>query len=88
VTWDLIIGREAEAEIAAAQDWYDERIPGLGAEFIAAVKRVVAAIAENPFQYQVVWKDYRRAVLRRFPGVVIYIVCDHVVRVVACIHKA
>jgi hypothetical protein len=85
VTWDLIVDPEAEAEIAAVQDGYDKRIPGLGAEFIAAVKRVVVAIAENPFQYHVVWKDYRRAVLRRFPCLVIYIVSGHTVRVIACI---
>jgi len=86
VTWELIIGPEAEAEIAAAQDWYDERIPGLGAEFIAAVRRIIAAIAENPFQYQIVWKNYRRAVLRRFPYLVIYAVSGDIVRVVACFH--
>jgi len=86
VAWDLIVGPEAEAEIAATQDWYDERIPGLGAEFIAALKRVIAAIAENPFQYQIVWKNYRRAVLRRFPYLVIYVVSGDTVRVVACIH--
>ena len=86
MTWELIVGPEAEAEIAAAQDWYDERIPGLGAEFIATLKRVVAAIAENPFQYQIVWKNYRRSVLRRFPYLVIYVVSGGVIRVVACIH--
>jgi hypothetical protein len=86
VTWELIVGPEAEAEIAAAQDWYDERIPGLGAEFIAVVKRLIATIAENPFQFQIVWKNYRRAVLRRFPYLVIYVVSDHAVRVIACIH--
>jgi plasmid stabilization system protein ParE len=86
VTWELIVGPEAEAEIAAAQDWYDERIPGLGAEFIAVVKRLIAIIAENPFQYQIVWKNYRRAVLRRFPYLVIYVVSGDIIRVVACLH--
>jgi hypothetical protein len=81
-----MIGPAAEAEIATAQDWHDRRIPGLGAEFVAAVKRVVAAIAENPFQYHVVWKGCRRAALRRFPYLVIYVVSDGVVRVIACIH--
>jgi plasmid stabilization system protein ParE len=86
VTWKLIVGPEAESEIAAAQDWYDGRIPGLGAEFVAALSRVIATIAENPFQYQIVWKNYRRAVLRRFPYLVIHVVSGDAVRVVACIH--
>jgi hypothetical protein len=46
----------------------------------------LAAIAENPFQYQIVWKHYRRLVLRRFPYNVIYSASDQVIRIVACIH--
>jgi hypothetical protein len=37
VNWELILGPEAEAEIAEASDWYDRRSPGLGAEFVGAV---------------------------------------------------
>ena len=49
VAWDLIVGPEAEAEIAATQDWYDERIPGLGAEFIAALIESDRSNCGKPF---------------------------------------
>jgi toxin ParE1/3/4 len=86
VTWKIVIGPEAEAEITQSQDWYDQRSPGLGADFVAAIRSVLAAIAANPFQYQIVWDHYRRAVLHRFPHLVIYVVSDDVVRVIACVH--
>ncbi len=86
MTWELIVGPEAEGEIAEARDWYDERVPGLGADFVAAVRNKITAIADNPLQYQPVWKLYRRAVLHRFPYLLVYAVSDHVIRVVACVH--
>jgi plasmid stabilization system protein ParE len=86
VSWELIVGPEAEAEIAEARDWYDDRDSGLGAEFVAVVRSALVAIAENPFQYEIVWEHYRRAVLHRFPYNVIYSASDQVIRVVACIH--
>ena len=88
--WELILAPEAEAEIAEARDWsidwYDERGSSLGADFLVAVQAALAAITENPFQYQIVWKHYRRAGLQRFPYNVIYSASDQVIRVVACIH--
>jgi hypothetical protein len=49
VSWELIVAPEAEAEIAEARDWYDERDSRLGAEFVAVVRSALVAIAENPF---------------------------------------
>jgi toxin ParE1/3/4 len=67
MTSELILAPQAEAEIAEARDWYDARRPGLGADFLVAVRIAFAAIAENPHQYQVSCKHFRRAGLGRFP---------------------
>ena len=82
----LILGLEAETEIAEARDWYDQRSPGLGAEFVGAVDATLVAIQQNPFQYQAVWRQFRRAGLRRFPYSLIYIVSDRQIIVVSCFH--
>ena len=86
MTWELVVAPEAEVEIAEARDWYDERAPGLGADFVAVVRNTITAIVDNPFQYQPLWKNYRRAVLHRFPYLVVYAVSDHLVRVVTYVH--
>jgi len=41
--------------------------PNLGVEFIAEIERCVAAAAERPMTYSVVYKDVRRVVAKRFP---------------------
>lgn len=83
---ELIIRPEAEAEIAEAGDWYNRENPRLRADFIRAVDRTLAAIQRNPFQYQTVWKEYRRAGIARFPYGLIYRVSDRDITVVSCFH--
>ena len=45
--------RAAREEAEAAVRWYDERLPGLGADFIAEVGSAVARIAEAPASWPV-----------------------------------
>ena len=35
-------------EIADAHDWYEQRRPGLGSDFLDEVQRVLAEITANP----------------------------------------
>jgi toxin ParE1/3/4 len=82
----LFVRPEAEAEIAEASDWYDRASSGLGAEFIRAVDNALTAIQQNPFQYQIVWRQFRRAGMARFPYGLIYRASDRDIIVVACFH--
>ena len=63
----LIIRPEAEADLADAYDWYEERVAGLGAEFLDRVEIVLGAIAEHPELYPTIFRNVRRALTRRFP---------------------
>jgi plasmid stabilization system protein ParE len=82
----LILGPVAEAEITEASDWYEQQMPGMDIEFIAAVEATLLAIRKNPFQYQTVWGQIRRAPLRRFPYSLFYAVSDRRVSVAGCVH--
>ena len=65
---------EAESEIGEAAGWYEDRLTGLGLEFLAAVERAFSLIAENPERFPV-WKQghaFRRCLLKRFPYMVFY----------------
>jgi plasmid stabilization system protein ParE len=64
---ELTIRPAAEAEMAEAFVWYEQRVPGLGAEFLLAVDAVIENIVRTPEQFPVVHKSFRRALLRRFP---------------------
>lgn len=63
----LSIRPEAEADLAEAFAWYEERRAGLGGEFLKEVRAVLDAVAEFPLQHSVIYRDVRRALPRRFP---------------------
>ena len=58
---------EAEQEFIQAAEFYDARVPGLGAAFIEAVDGTVAQIAEDPERFPTVDEDLQRARVSRFP---------------------
>ena len=72
----LVIRPEAEAEFREAFDWYEERVQGLGSEFLISVDATVHAISRKPQQFAKVHKTVRRALLRRFPFAVYFLVED------------
>jgi len=62
---------EAQAEFDAAVDWYEQQT-GLGADFVARVRDVINRVAANPKLHATVYQDVRKAVVTKFPYVVIY----------------
>lgn len=77
---------EAEAEIIEAFNWYETQSPGLGGEFLRAVKQAEAIIARNPYLYQVHYRAVRRGYLRRFPYALHYLNDGEDVSVISCYH--
>lgn len=58
----------------------------MGTEFREAVREKLRDIAADPMLYQVVHRDTRRALLRRFPYGLYYRIYPGIVVVVACMH--
>lgn len=84
----LALREAAFADIDAAEGWYENKEPGLGSQFVDAVDRTLASIEENPRAYPVVENTIRRAVVRRFPYSVFYVVEEARVVVLAVFHQA
>lgn len=82
----IVFRPQALQEVFEAADWYEERSPGLSAEFLRALDVTVASVQRNPQQYPAVHKDMHRALLRRFPYSLIYSFSDKEVVVLACAH--
>ena len=72
--WQVKLQPKAEADIEAACDGYDERRPGLGAEFLACVCEALSTLEENPTRYAVYYRGLRRLRTRRFPYKLFYLV--------------
>jgi len=76
----------ARLEIAEAEDWYENRGPGLGREFRAATYEAVARISADPFVYpELLWGN-RRLVMRRFPYNIWFRLSGAGVLIVAVVH--
>jgi len=82
----LIVRPEAEAEMTDAFDWYEDRVPGLGFEFLLCVDAVFSAIQRTPQHYPCVHKTARRALSRRFPYEIIFVEDDERVVVLSVFH--
>jgi len=84
LSYEVQVRRAAELDIAEAQGWYETQQTGLGAQFRSEVSRVIDRLAGAPLIYQVVHRDIRRAIVRRFPYLVWYRVAAETVIVLAC----
>lgn len=88
----LIVEEDAEAEIAAAIDWYESQEPGLGAGLAAELDGVVGRLQSGALRGVGVpglRRDLRvrRAILDRFPYAVIFIEHAESVHILAFAHQ-
>ena len=82
----LSLRPEAMAEMADAAAWYAAHGLELDTAFLDEVSRVLRAIRTSPGRYPVVEEDIRRAVLKRFPYVILFRATEDEVVVIACFH--
>lgn len=85
---EVVIRRLAETHLAEAYAWYERQAPGLGADFLNRYAAAQTHLADYPEAAPVVFLDYRRALIRRFPYGIFYIVDDNVVVIAAVYHLA
>lgn len=82
----LVIEPEAEADLTAVFAWYEDQRPGLGQEFLLGVEAAFAAMRRRPASFPAVRDEIRRAIVRRFPYGVFFLVDDRAVHVLAVLH--
>jgi plasmid stabilization system protein ParE len=76
----------ADADIDDVAAWYDAERPGLGDDFVEAVNTIATRIAGNALQFPVVTAVVRRALMRRFPYGVFFVVDDKTATIIAVLH--
>jgi plasmid stabilization system protein ParE len=83
----LLFRREVAGDLAAAIVWYRNNRPGLDEDFQREFDATLAAIEQNPLQYQIVEHGMRRAMLHGFPYAVMYSVSEEQILIVGCRHS-
>jgi plasmid stabilization system protein ParE len=84
----ILFTQDARSDVIAAQDWYEEQSPGLGARFTDELDLTVQRIADNALQFPVVFRDVRRALVRRFPYSLLFRIETDAVIVIAFFHAS
>ena len=84
----VILTPAARAELIDAQDWYEAEASGLGRRFRHAIEALAERMSANPRQFPVVFKNVRRALLRRFPYALFFVVEDEILLIIACFHAS
>ena len=84
----LFYTQEALAERDAAFRWYQEQRDGLGLSFLAHLEYLVNNIADFPSSAREYADGSRRAVMRKFPFVVVYTVESYAVVITAIFHTS
>ncbi|MEM1326358.1 MAG: type II toxin-antitoxin system RelE/ParE family toxin [Bacteroidota bacterium] len=86
MNFQVIIQPEAEDEIDDAFHYLDSIRTGLGFDFLALLSEVIGRLEDNPFQYQKILGEKRRAVIQKFKYSVIYLINNDEVFILAVIH--
>ena len=67
MTLAVVFRHAARREFDEAALWYEQRRPGLGAEFVAEINHAVYLAADSPERFPVMHRDVRCVRVRRFP---------------------
>ena len=88
MTFRLRVRARAKEDIRDARDWYEKQSAGLGDRFFRNLESVIDRLAEEPFLYQQVHRNVRRALTRRFPYAVYFIVEEDRITILRVLHHA
>lgn len=87
----LVVRPSAELDIKDAADWYEDEEAGLGGEFVDELRHVIHRIRELPSQFPDVGRAARRALLKRFPYAIYFLLRgegdDRTVVILAVLHQ-
>lgn len=84
----IVFTPAARLELIEAQNWYESEAAGLGRFFRQAMNGLIARMIANPRQFPVVFRNVRRALLRRFPYALFFVFDGDALVVIACFHAS
>lgn len=86
MNYSITVSRRAQEEISEAFLWYENKQIGLGTTLLQLLEDKLAVLQNNPHQYPAVHKSIRRALIKKFPYSIFYIVEKETIEVLAFFH--
>jgi len=82
----LTVRPEAELDIDAAFEYYENQRTGLGHDFLLCIEAAISSIERNPTHYRKIHKELRRSAVLRFPYRIFFFIQDSRIIVTAVFH--
>jgi plasmid stabilization system protein ParE len=73
-------------QLTNAARWYDRKEKGLGEDFLGELEATFRRIQKGPRPYRVAYRELRRALVRRFPYAIYFILNGRDLSVIAVLH--
>jgi plasmid stabilization system protein ParE len=86
MSWLVLLRPRAEDDLAAAREWYEQKIAGLGDEFLDEFAAAMRRLEADPERERLYYRNFRRVLFRRFPYKVFYQVIGERVIVFRVLH--
>ena len=88
MNYHLRIRAAARRDIVESHAWYAEQSNSVAERFSSEIDAVFAKIVENPYLYPNVYRDVHRALTRRFPYAIYFVVKADRISVLRVLHQA
>jgi len=84
---EVVVRPEAANDIRSVYAWYEQISAAFAVRFIRRLDQAIVRAREWPLIYQAVYREFRRAPLRRFPYSVFYRAEEERIIIVAVLHQ-
>ena len=84
--YTLTLRKDAELDVGAHFEFYEEKREGLGHDFLLCLEEALDKVQRNPPNYRKIHRELRRIPIRRFPYRIFCLVQGHEVIVTAIFH--
>lgn len=87
-TRKIIFSADARNEFESASAWYEEQRKGLDAQFVLYVEAKLEMIRKSPEIFPLVYSNYRKATLKRFPYLIFFEMVGEDIHLLAVFHTS
>ena len=85
---NIILHPAAEKEFSFAFHWYEKQMKGLGSEFSKAIDDTINKIKTSPLSFPVCYKTLRKAIIMKFPYIILFNIVQPNIRIIAIFHTS
>ncbi len=86
MAFNLIVRLEAEQDLSAAFQWYEERRTGLGHDFLLQIDAGFRFLERTPLVFPEIYRGIRRHLIKRFPYKIYFLVEETTVVILAVVY--